>query len=130
MSKIVHTYAHRLVILRDWKSRWFADDKKYIEYLRADVLVRRFLEKRLRGNYISSIEIERSQKSTRIIIRTSRPGMLIGRSGEGMIKLKADIVKFMKKNDLKVADDLKIDIIEVPDADADAHIVAYAIAEA
>lgn len=130
MSKIVHPYAHRLVILRDWKSRWFADGKKYSDYLRGDVLIRRMLEKRLRGFYISSIEIERSQKSTRIIIRTSRPGMLIGRSGEGMIKLKADILKFMKKENIKIAEEVKIDVVEVPDADADAHIVAYAIAEA
>ncbi len=130
MSKIVHPYAHRLVILRDWKSRWFADDKKYVDYLRADVLIRRYLEKRLRGFYISSIEIERSQKTTRVIIRTSRPGMLIGRSGEGMLKLKADLMKFMRKNTIKAPEEFKIDIVEVVNADADASIVAYAIAEA
>ena len=79
MSKIVHPYAHRLIMLRDWKSRWFAGDKKYQENLKTDVLLREFLDKKLRGFYVSSIEIERNQKSTRIIFRTSRPGMLIGR---------------------------------------------------
>jgi small subunit ribosomal protein S3 len=129
MSKIVHPYAHRLVILRDWKSRWFAVDKKYKDYLRGDVLLREFLEKKLRGFYISGIEMERSPKSTRLIIRTSRPGMLIGRSGESAVKLRNDVLGFLKKNNIVVPEELKIDILEVPNPDADAHIVAYSIAE-
>ena len=76
MSKIVHPYAHRLVMLRDWKSRWFADPKKYVAYLKGDVLIRQYLEKKLRGMYLSSIEIERSRKATRFIIKTSRPGLI------------------------------------------------------
>ena len=129
MSKIVHPYAHRLIILRDWKSRWFAGDKKYQNNLKADVLLREYLEKKLRGNYVSSIEIERSQKATRIIFRTSRPGMLIGRSGEGTIKLKNDITTFIKKHKLSMSEDLKIDIVEVTNPDADARIIAFAVAE-
>ena len=93
MSKIVHPYAHRITILRGWKSSWFAEEKKYKDFLRADVLIRKFLEKKLRGFYVSLIEIERNQKSNRIIIKTSRPGMIIGRSGEGAIKLKEDLLK-------------------------------------
>lgn len=130
MSKVVHPYAHRLVILRDWKSRWFAGPKKYKEYLKGDVLVREMLEKRMRGQYVSSIEMERSPKSTRFIIRTSRPGMVIGRSGEGSTKLKQDIMTFMKKKGLVVPEELKLDIVEVANPDADARIVAYSIAEA
>lgn len=130
MSKVVHPYAHRLVILRDWKSRWFAGSKKYREYLRGDVLVREYLEKRLRGLYVSSIEIERSPKSTRVIVRTSRPGMVIGRSGEGSTKLKQDIVSFMNKKKIPVSDEFKLDIVEVTNPDADAHIVALSVAEA
>ena len=59
MSKVVHPYAHRLVTLRDWKSRWIADNKKYPELLKMDVLLREFLTKKLRTFYVSSIEIER-----------------------------------------------------------------------
>ena len=129
MSKIVHPYAHRMIILRDWKSRWFAGDKKYQANLKADVLLREYLDKKLRGNYVSSIEIERSQKATRIIFRTSRPGMLIGRSGEGTIKLKNDITAFIKKHKLSMSEDLKIDIVEVTNPDADARLVAFAVAE-
>ncbi|MEX2052125.1 MAG: 30S ribosomal protein S3 [Candidatus Paceibacterota bacterium] len=129
MSKIVHPYAHRLVMLRDWKSRWFADPKKYVLYLKGDVLLREFLEKKLRGMYISGIEIERSRKATRFIIKTSRPGLIIGRNGEGATKLKADILK--KMDDLKIGrpEDFKLEIVEITNPEADAAIVAYMIAE-
>ena len=82
MSKVVHPYAHRLVILRGWKSRWFAT-KNYASNLGGDVLIRRFLDKKLRGMYVSTVDIERNNKSLKILVHTSRPGMIIGRSGEG-----------------------------------------------
>ena len=129
MSKIVHPYAHRLIILRDWKSRWFADPKKYVSYLKGDVLIRQYLEKKLRGMYISTIEIERSRKATRFIIRTSRPGLIICRSGEGATKLKADILKKMDNLKLPRPEDFKLEIVEVGNPEADAAIVAYMIAE-
>lgn len=129
MSKIVHPYVHRLIMLRDWKSRWFADTKKYVDYLKGDVLVREYLEKKLRGMYISTIEIERSRKATRFIIKTSRPGILIGRNGEGATKLKEDILKKMDKLKLPRPEDFKLEIVEVSNPEADAAIVAYMIAE-
>jgi len=129
MSKIVHPYAHRLVILRDWKSRWFADPKKYATYLKADVLLREWLEKKLRGLYVSSIEIERNRKMTRYILKTSRPGLLIGRSGEGAAKLKEEIVKKMAKLGLPKIEDFKLEVVEVTNPESDASIVAYMIAE-
>jgi small subunit ribosomal protein S3 len=129
MSKIVHPYAHRLVILRDWKSRWFADTKKYCDYLMGDVLIREYLEKKLRGMYVSTIEIERNQKSTRFIIKTSRPGLIIGRNGEGATKLKEDILKKMAKLKLTKTEDIKMEIVEVQNPEADAAIVAYMVAE-
>ena len=129
MSKIVHPYAHRLIILRDWKSRWFADPKKYVAYLKGDVLIRQYLEKKLRGMYVSSIEIERSRKATRFIIRTSRPGLIIGRNGEGAAKLKEDILKKMDYLKLPRPEDFKLEIVEVANPEADAAIVAYMIAE-
>ncbi|HEY4513291.1 MAG TPA: 30S ribosomal protein S3 [Candidatus Paceibacterota bacterium] len=129
MSKIVHPYAHRLIILRDWKSRWFADPKKYVTYLKGDVLIRQYLEKKLRGMYVSTIEIERSRKATRFIIKTSRPGLIIGRSGEGATKLKEDILKKMDSLKLPRPEDFKLEIMEVTNPEADAAIVAYMIAE-
>lgn len=129
MSKIVHPYAHRLPLIRDWKSRWFKMGKEYRDLLKADTMVREYLEKKLRGSYVADVEFERNQKSTKIMIATSRPGMLIGRNGEGATALKNDLVKFMKSKSLAIPTDLKIDIIEVTNPDANAKIVAYSIAE-
>ena len=129
MSKVVHPYAHRLVILRDWKSRWFATDRNYVTNLKVDVAIREYLTKRLRGLYVSSVEIERDQKFIRIIVRTSRPGMLIGRNGEGATKIKADILKEIKRAKLAITSDIKLEVVEVTNPDADAQIVAYMIAE-
>jgi small subunit ribosomal protein S3 len=129
MSKVVHPYAHRLVILRDWKSRWFATDKNYVNNLKVDVAIREYLDKRLRGYYVSSVDIERGQKLIRVIIRTSRPGMVIGRSGEGATKLKTDLEKQLKRAKLTITDDIKLEIAEVSAPEGDAKIVAYMIAE-
>lgn len=130
MSKVVHPYAHRLVTLRDWKSRWIAGDKKYQEYLKSDVIMREYLTKKLRGSYVSSIEIERSPKATKLIIRTSRPGMIIGRNGEGLQKLRSDIDKLIRKQKLLAASDFKVEVVEVQNPDADAAIVAQSVSEA
>lgn len=130
MSHNVHPYAHRLVTLRDWKSRWFADGDKYRELLRGDILIREYLEKELRTSYVSDIEIERSRKATRIIIHTSRPGMVIGRQGEGAKKLRKNLLRFMKKNNIVPAEDFKIDIAEVQNPDANAKIVSHMVVEA
>lgn len=129
MSKKVNPYSHRLVVLRDWKSRWFSSGKKFAETLRADVLIRDFLKKKLRSAYISSIEIERSRKGARVLIKTSRPGAIIGRQGEGAKKLREDLLVMMRKNNITIPEDLKIDIQEVANPDADAAIVAYSIVE-
>jgi small subunit ribosomal protein S3 len=128
MSKVVHPYAHRLVTLRDWKSRWFAD-KNYKTLLQSDVVIREFLIKKLRGFYISRIEIERSVKATRIMVYTSRPGMIIGRSGEGVSKLKLEMVSLLNRKGVAIPEDFKFDIVEVTNPDADAAIVACSIAE-
>lgn len=129
MSKVVHPYSHRLGILRDWKSRWFAMGDKYKELLRGDVLIREYLVKRLRGFYVAGIDIERSQKLLRIVVKTSRPGMVIGRSGEGSIKLKQDILAFLRRAKIKIPDEFKIDIEEVHSPEGNAAIMASMVAE-
>src|SRR5258706_4111290 len=129
MSKIVNRYGDRLVPLRDWKSSWCASTKKFAEQLKSDVTIRELLDKKLRGFYVSGVEIERNRKSTRIIIRTSRPGMLIGRGGDGANKLKDAIIKVLKKKGCAIPEEFKLDIAEVTNPDADAAIVAYSVAE-
>ncbi len=130
MTHSVHPYSHRLGIIRDWKSRWFGTRGKYQEYLKTDILLREYLTKRLRGFYVDVVEIERSENVFRVIIKTSRPGMVIGRSGEGSAKLKADILKQMKKIGNSIPKEVKVDIEEIKDPEAHAAIVAYMIAEA
>ncbi|MEZ4103153.1 MAG: 30S ribosomal protein S3 [Candidatus Paceibacterota bacterium] len=129
MSKKVHPYAHRMVTLRDWKSRWFATDKKFSDFLRADILIKEYLAKKLKNSFVSVVEIERSRNGVRVIIKTSRPGVIIGRQGEGAKKLKEDLLKLMKKNSVVVPEDLKVDIVEVSNPDADAKIVALSVVE-
>ena len=130
MTHVVHPYSHRLGIIRDWKSRWFGKTQSnYVDHLRADVLVRAWLTKRLRGMYLSLIEMERSEKQYRIIIHTSRPGMIIGRGGDGIDKLRAALKKEMHRLKIIVPQDVKLDIVEVANPEADAAIVAAMIAE-
>jgi small subunit ribosomal protein S3 len=130
MTHVVHPYSHRLGIIRDWKSRWFGKDtNQYVDHLRADVLVRAWLTKRLKGMYLSLIEIERTEKQYRIMIHTSRPGMIIGRGGDGIEKLRAALKKEMARLKIIVPQDVKLDIIEVTSPEADAAIVAAMIVE-
>lgn len=129
MTHTVHPYAHRLGIIRDWKSRWFGVKGKYHENLKGDVLIYEYLKKRLKGSFVNSVEIERSAKTFRIIIETSRPGLIIGRSGEGMNKLRDDVIRFMKKHDLSIKEELKIDIKEVKSPESSSMIVAQMVAE-
>jgi small subunit ribosomal protein S3 len=130
MTHIVHPYSHRLGIIRDWKSRWFGKDKNhFVDHLRSDVLVRSWLTKRLRGMYVALVEIERSEKQYRIMLHTSRPGMIIGRGGDGIEKLKVALKKEMSRLKIVVPQDVKLDIIEVSNPEADASIVAQMVAE-
>ncbi len=130
MTHVVHPYSHRLGIIRDWKSRWFGKNQAtYVDHLRADVLVRAWLTKKLRGMYVSLIEIERSEKQYRIILNTSRPGMIIGRGGDGIEKLKLALKKEMARLKIITPQDVKLDIVEVPNPEANAAIVAAMVAE-
>lgn len=129
MTHSVHPYGHRLGVIRDWKSRWFGKQGKYQEFLKTDVLLREFLTKRLRGYYVDSVEMERSENLYRIIVRSSRPGMIIGRSGEGSVKLKNDILAQIRRMKVTLPKELRVDVEEVKDPDSSAAIIAYTIAE-
>jgi small subunit ribosomal protein S3 len=104
-------------------------NKQYRDFLKCDVLIRQFLEKRLKGMYIAGIEIERSQKTLRIVIKTSRPGMIIGRSGEGATKLRNDVMKKLESLKVGHGEELKIDIEEVRSPESSSAIVVQMIAE-
>lgn len=129
MSHTVHPYSHRLGVIRDWKSRWFALHSKYRDNLKADVLLRGYFAKRLKGLHVGGLEIERGEKTLRIVVKTARPGMIIGRSGEGSVKLRNDIINFLKSKKITLSQELKVDIEEVRSPESNATIVAEMIAE-
>ena len=130
MTHIVHPYAHRLGVIRDWKSRWFAKNPApYREAVCVDATIRRFLKKRLRGMYVTVVEIERNEKQIRVLIKTSRPGMVIGRGGEGSQKLVKEIEAAIRPVKGTGPRSVKVDIEEVRSAESQAPIVGWMIAE-
>lgn len=130
MSHTVHPYSHRLGVIRDWKSRWFGMDKGYRTALKADLSIREFLIKELRANYVGGVDIERNQKVLRVIIKTSRPGMLIGKAGDGVVKLREKVAKIIREAKAEVpGQELKIDIEEVRNPESNAAIAGLMIAE-
>jgi small subunit ribosomal protein S3 len=129
MTHTVHPYAHRLGIIRDWRSRWFGAKDEYKKFLKGDVVIRNFLAKRLRGMHIAGIEIERNAKTFRIIVKTARPGMVIGRAGEGAVTLKNDILKEAARKGLDFPKDFKLDVEEVRSPESNSGVVAEMVAE-
>lgn len=130
MTHVAHPYIQRIGINRDWKSRWFTTDPaKFREYLRVDAALRKMLLKRLKGMSVDAVEIERNDKEIRLIIKTARPGIIIGRSGEGINKLKKEIDMFLRKQRTKNHPELKIDIEEIRSPESSARIVGQMVAE-
>ncbi len=130
MTHTVHPYAHRLGIIRDWKSRWFAKSPaEYRTNVMIDTTIRRFLTKRLRGMFVTSVEIERAQNTIRILIKTSRPGLVIGRGGEGSQKLTKEIETVARTVKGAPKMSVRLDIEEVRSPESQAPVVAYMVAE-
>ncbi len=130
MTHVAHPFVQRLGIIRDWKSRWFAaDPKKYREYIRTDGAVRKYLAIKLRTMHIAGIVIERNEKVFRVIISTSRPGLIIGRSGEGATKLRKEIDMILRTLKLAEKPEIKVDIEEVRSPELSASIVGQMVVE-
>lgn len=127
MTHVAHPYALRLGIVNDWKSRWF-DQRQYKEFLKTDTLLRAYMRRELKDAYIESIEIERSPGTMHVILKTSQPGLLIGRSGEGAEKLKEKIRKFVQKHGNGGKLSIKLSIEEVRFPETRANIVAQMMA--
>ncbi len=123
MGHKINPFLNRLGIIRNWKSRWF-NSAKYKEYLRSDIELRDFLEKKLSKAAVEDIVIERSANSITVNIYSARPGVIIGRGGTGAEELKAEITKKLKE---KV--EVKVNIIEVRNPHLSAKLVAQSIAE-
>ncbi|MBU2103805.1 30S ribosomal protein S3 [Patescibacteria group bacterium] len=130
MTHTVHPYAHRLGIIRDWKSRWFATDKQsFRENIAVDEAIRAYFKKRGRTMYIADIEIERTAAEIRILLHTARPGVVIGRSGENATKLRNDLTKLVNSKATGTKRAVKLDIIEVRQPETSAAVVGLMVAE-
>ena len=130
MTHVAHPYIQRIGINRGWRSRWFTTSPaKFREYLRVDAALRKMLKARLKGMSVDALEIERSQQGIRLVIKTAKPGIIIGRSGEGINLLKKDIDLFLRKQKMSEALELKIDIEEIRSPESSAQIVGQMIAE-
>lgn len=127
MTHISHPYSIRLGIIRNWRSRWFSR-RGFQKLLKEDVEIRLFLTKRLKGMFVDAVEIERFPGNVILTIKTARPGILIGRGGEGIEKLKTELQKFIKiEKTQKTA--LKINVEEVKSPESHANIMVEQIAQ-
>lgn len=130
MTHVAHPFVQRIGVNRDWRSRWFATDpKRFREYLRTDAAIRKLLAKKLKGMSVDFIEIERDKKTIRIIIKSARPGLVIGRSGEGATKLNKEVDQLLRTLKLSEKPDIKIEIEEVRSPELSAEIVGQMVAE-
>ena len=132
MTHTTHPYAHRLGILRDWKSRWFPKtDKVMRDNLKVDTVIRDFVSSELRSYYIGELVIERNAHNVvRILIKSSRPGLVIGRSGEELKKITAKLNKTLKRKlGAKNVPDIKIDVEEIKSPETNARLVALMVAD-
>lgn len=125
MGQKVNPVGIRLGITRDWTSKWFAPSRNFPSFVYADFQVRELLKKKLNEAAVSRIQIERAARKVNITIHTARPGVVIGKKGEDIEKLRAQVAKLMS---LPVAD-VRINIAEIRKPELDAQLVAESIAQ-
>ena len=121
MGQKVHPIGFRLAVTRDWDSRWYGEKKDFPAYIKEDHTIRTFLTEKLRYASVPRIFIERASGRIRVKIFTARPGVVIGRKGQELDKLKANLNK-------KVGKDIMLDIQEVKRPDLSAQLVSENVA--
>ena len=122
MGQKVSPIGMRVGVIRDWESRWYAG-KDYADLLLEDVKIREFLFAELKAAAVSRIEIERSKNRVEVIIRSARPGVIIGTNGENVEVIKKQLTK------LTNGKNVFINVVEIANPDLDARIVARSIAD-
>jgi small subunit ribosomal protein S3 len=121
LGQKVHPYGFRLGIIKDWRSRWYAE-KHYTEFLHEDIEIRRIIRSTYEEAGISTVEIERKANEITVTIHTSRPGIVIGRGGQRVDELRSLLEK-------KTGKKVRLNIHEIREAEMDAKLVAENIAE-
>ncbi len=117
MGQKVHPNGLRVGVIKDWNSKWYADDKNFGDYLVEDYKIRKYVKSKLFVSGISKIEIERTAKFVRVNVYTAKPGLVIGKGGNLAETLKAELQKMIGK-------DVNLNIVEVKNIDLDAQLVA------
>ena len=125
MGQKVHPTGIRLGIVKDWTSKWYADSKTFPGYIKADYLMRDYIKRKLKDASVSRIVIERPAGKVTITIFTARPGIVIGKKGEDIEKLRAEVADLCNM----VISDVRININEVRKPELDAQLVAEGIAQ-
>ncbi|MCK5525294.1 MAG: 30S ribosomal protein S3 [Thiomargarita sp.] len=122
MGQKVHPTGIRLGIIKDWSSKWYASNKDYANYLNTDLKVRDFIKKKLAQASVSEVRIERPARNARIIIHTARPGIVIGKKGEDIDKLRTQVAEMM-------GIPVHINVEEIRKPEVDAYLVAANVAQ-
>jgi len=122
MGQKVHPYGIRLGIIKDWTSTWYADNRRYADYLNSDIAVRAFLRKKLAHASVSRIQIERPAHNARIVIHTARPGIVIGKKGEDIEALRKQVSAL-----IKIPAHISVEEIRKPELDA--YLVSESVAQ-
>ena len=122
MGQKVHPNGFRLGIVKDWTSKWYANTRDYAELLNKDMAVRTFLKKELANASVSRIQIDRPAKNAHITIHTARPGVVIGKKGEDIDALRAEVAR-------RMGIPVHISIEEIRKPELDAQLVAEGIAQ-
>ena len=125
MGQKVHPTGIRLGIVKDWSSKWYADTQTFPEYVRTDHELRQFIKTKLKDASVSQINIERPAKKANITILTARPGIVIGKKGEDIEKLRMEVAQLLRMH----VNDVRINISEVRKPELDAQLVAEGIAQ-
>lgn len=122
MGQKIHPTGLRVGIIKPWLSNWFAKRKEYPEFLAEDAKIRKILKKKLYNAGVSRIVIDRKVHNVNITIVSAKPGIIVGRGGQGIDDLRKEMSKLTNKK-------AQIDVVEVAKVDADAQLVAEAIAQ-
>ena len=122
MGQKTHPTGFRVGIIQPWASTWFAKIKEYGEFVAEDAKIRKFIKKKLYAAGISKILISRKAQNTTVTVVTAKPGIVVGRGGQGIEELKQEVTKYLGKPVI-------INVVEVARIDADAQLVAESIAQ-
>ena len=122
MGQKVSPIGQRIGINKDWESKWYAPKHDFAKVLKEDMIIREYLDKNLVDKGIAKVEIERSKKRCEVTIHSAKPGVLIGKGGEEIEKLKKELSKLVGTN-------VQVSIVDVKKADINAKLVADSIAK-